>query len=32
MEFGINESQAMIAETVKKFAEAHIRTNIMDWD
>lgn len=32
MEFGINESQAMIAETVKKFAEAHIRPNIMEWD
>ncbi|MBK8364116.1 MAG: acyl-CoA dehydrogenase family protein [Bacteroidetes bacterium] len=32
MEFGINESQATIAETVKKFAEAHIRPNIMEWD
>ncbi len=32
MEFGINESQAMIADTVKKFAEAHIRPNIMEWD
>ncbi|MBK7571358.1 MAG: acyl-CoA dehydrogenase family protein [Bacteroidetes bacterium] len=32
MEFGTNESQAMIADTVKKFAEAHIRPNIMEWD
>ena len=32
MEFGTNESQAMIADTVKKFAEAHIRPNVMLWD
>jgi alkylation response protein AidB-like acyl-CoA dehydrogenase len=32
MEFAINENQAMIAETVKKFAEAHIRPNVMEWD
>ncbi len=32
MEFGINESQALIADTVKKFAETNIRPNIMKWD
>ncbi len=32
MEFGINENQALIADTVKKFAETNIRPNIMKWD
>lgn len=32
MEFSANENQKMIAETVKKFAEAYIRPHIMEWD
>lgn len=32
MEFSANENQKMIAETVKKFAEAYIRPQIMEWD
>ncbi|MBL0103394.1 MAG: acyl-CoA dehydrogenase family protein [Bacteroidetes bacterium] len=32
MEFATNENQAMIADTVRKFAEMHIRPNVMEWD
>ncbi|MFN8165835.1 MAG: acyl-CoA dehydrogenase [Bacteroidia bacterium] len=32
MEFATNDSQAMIADTVRKFAETHIRPKMMVWD
>ncbi len=32
MEFTPTENQQMIAQTVKDFAEKHIRPNVMKWD
>ena len=32
MDFRPTESQEMIAQTVRDFAEKHIRPNIMEWD
>ena len=32
MNFDYNETQAMIATSIREFAEQHIRPNIMDWD
>ena len=32
MEFSLTENQIMIAETVRKFAEAHIKPDMMKWD
>ena len=32
MNFDYNETQAMIAQSIREFAEIHIRPNIMDWD
>jgi alkylation response protein AidB-like acyl-CoA dehydrogenase len=32
MDFSLTENQLMIAETVKKFAEAHIKPDMMKWD
>ena len=32
MNFEYNETQAMIAESIRDFAEQHIRPNIMEWD
>ncbi len=32
MNFEYNETQAMIAQTIKQFAEQHIRPHIMEWD
>ncbi|MEI2758663.1 MAG: acyl-CoA dehydrogenase family protein [Bacteroidia bacterium] len=32
MEFAATENQQMIAQTVKDFAEKHIRPNVMTWD
>ncbi len=32
MNFDYNETQAMIAQSIREFAELHIRPNIMDWD
>lgn len=32
MEFAATENQLMIAQTVKDFAEKHIRPNVMTWD
>src|SRR5688572_6713366 len=32
MNFTPTESQEMIAQTVRDFAERHIRPNVMDWD
>ncbi|MCO5248103.1 MAG: acyl-CoA dehydrogenase family protein [Chitinophagales bacterium] len=32
MEFGYTESQQLIAETVRDFAEKHIRPHVMEWD
>ncbi len=31
-DFGLTETQKMIAETVRDFSEQHIRPNIMKWD
>ncbi|HEY0046558.1 MAG TPA: acyl-CoA dehydrogenase family protein, partial [Flavobacterium sp.] len=32
MNFEQNETQTMIAQSIRDFAEQHIRPNIMDWD
>ena len=32
MDFNVTESQNLIANTVRDFAEAHIRPNVMAWD
>jgi alkylation response protein AidB-like acyl-CoA dehydrogenase len=32
MNFDYNETQAMIAQSIREFAEIHIRPNIMEWD
>ena len=32
MDFGITETQQMIADSIRDFAEQHIRPNIMKWD
>lgn len=32
MNFGYNETQSMIAQSIRDFAEQHIRPNIMEWD
>jgi alkylation response protein AidB-like acyl-CoA dehydrogenase len=32
MNFGYNENQKMIAETIREFGERHMRPNIMEWD
>lgn len=32
MNFDYNETQAMIAESIRDFAEQHIRPHIMEWD
>jgi alkylation response protein AidB-like acyl-CoA dehydrogenase len=32
MNFEYNETQSMIAESIRDFAEQHIRPNIMEWD
>ena len=32
MEFGLSENQALIAETVRKFADSAIRPSMMEWD
>lgn len=32
MDFEYNETQAMIAQSIRDFAEQHIRPNIMEWD
>lgn len=32
MNFDYNETQSMIAQSIKEFAEKNIRPNIMDWD
>ncbi len=32
IDFGKNENQQMIAETIKKFAAEHIRPKFMEWD
>ena len=32
MEFAPTENQQLIAQTVKDFAEKHIRPNVMKWD
>jgi len=32
MNFDYNETQAMIASSIREFAEQHIRPNIMEWD
>lgn len=32
MNFDYSETQAMIAESIRDFAEQHIRPNIMEWD
>ncbi|HMI06942.1 MAG TPA: acyl-CoA dehydrogenase family protein [Flavobacterium sp.] len=32
MDFGYNETQSMIAQSIRDFAEQHIRPNIMIWD
>ncbi|MFN4853102.1 MAG: acyl-CoA dehydrogenase [Bacteroidota bacterium] len=32
LNFTINENQQMIAETVRKFAETHIKPRMMEWD
>ena len=32
MDFNLTENQLMIAETVKKFGEAHIKPDMMKWD
>jgi alkylation response protein AidB-like acyl-CoA dehydrogenase len=32
MNFDYNETQAMIAESIRDFAEQHIRPNMMEWD
>jgi alkylation response protein AidB-like acyl-CoA dehydrogenase len=32
MDFGYNETQSMIAQSIRDFAEQHIRPNIMEWD
>ena len=32
MNFEYTETQKMIAESIRDFAEVHIRPNIMEWD
>jgi alkylation response protein AidB-like acyl-CoA dehydrogenase len=32
MNFGLNENQRMIAETIKEFGERHIKPKMMEWD
>jgi alkylation response protein AidB-like acyl-CoA dehydrogenase len=32
MNFEYNETQAMIAQSIRDFAEQHIRPHIMEWD
>ena len=32
MSFGMTENQKMIAETVRDFAEKHIKPKMMEWD
>src|SRR3954467_13064343 len=32
LDFAETDNQKMIAETVKRFAETHIRPHIMEWD
>ena len=32
MDFSISENQKMIAETIRRFAETHIRPDLMKWD
>ena len=32
MNFEYNETQRMIADSIKDFAEQHIRPNVMEWD
>jgi len=32
MDFAQNETQSMIAQSIRDFAEQHIRPNIMEWD
>ena len=32
MDFNQTENQSMIAETIRKFAEVHIRPDMMKWD
>ena len=32
MDFGYNETQSMIAQSIRDFAEQHIRPHIMEWD
>ena len=32
IEFNPTENQSMIAETIRKFAETHIRPDMMKWD
>jgi len=32
MNFGLNENQKMIAETIREFGERHIKPKMMEWD
>ncbi len=32
MNFTLNENQEMIAQTIRKFGETHIKPKLMDWD
>ena len=32
MNFSLNENQEMIAQTIRKFGETHIRPKLMEWD
>lgn len=32
MNFGLSENQKMIADTIKKFGETHIKPHMMEWD
>lgn len=32
MDFGYNETQSMIAQSIRDFAEQHMRPHIMEWD
>lgn len=32
MDFSYNETQSMIAQSIRDFAEQHIRPYIMEWD
>src|SRR5436189_5163896 len=32
MDFNLTENQKLIADTIKKFGETHIRPHVMEWD